>query len=393
MKLSELVLSSSNFKLITEAGETLSNRDLLDAAKDKAKTFQGGSFISEYPKNCSSLLIGLLSASLLGVGYVMLPRAEFDVSDTKVNLKDSGLKAHTNIDMIGIPTSGSTGTPKIIVKSLHDLLRAISRKPMQDLVLAMTFDFRLFAGLQVLLQALVAGATFVESPKPIGRALNHWQKFGVNHISSTNSRMRQIVSEATFLSMDLKSVTLGGEAATEDVLSKIRVQNPGIKVRHIFASTESGVLFSVSDGEAGFKKIHLNEQFCKVESGELFYRDKAGKWLSTGDLLVEKNGRYQFAGRSNDIVVVAGSNVNLKLIEGAILEGSMFNDVRVYAKKSPFSGNLVVCDYVSETEFSTDEIKDLMRGLREVYGRESVPQLFNRVEKITLSSAGKKLTS
>lgn len=60
----------------------------------------------------------------------------------------------------------------------------------------------------------------------------------------------------------LKTITLGGEIATQAILDTLKNTFPDAKLRHIYATTEAGVVFTVKDGIAGFplewRNSHLN---------------------------------------------------------------------------------------------------------------------------------------
>ena len=103
----------------------------------------------------------------------------------------------------------------------------------------------------------------------------------------------------------LVQITLGGEVVDQPVLDKLRSLYPGARQVHIYATTELGRCFSVSDGLAGFPASYLNAPLpdgteLKVEDEELLIRspnsmrmyDPLSKqaasiadWFATGDVV------------------------------------------------------------------------------------------------------------
>ena len=84
---------------------------------------------------------------------------------------------------------------------------------------------------------------------------------GVNAMSATPTLWRKILMSDASRSLALRSITLGGEIADQQVLSTLASTYPSARIRHIYASTEAGTGFSVTDGKAGFPVSFLENGF------------------------------------------------------------------------------------------------------------------------------------
>jgi hypothetical protein len=96
--------------------------------------------------------------------------------------------------------------------------------------------------------------------------------------------------------LQLRQITLGGEPADQTVLSALALAFPSARVAHIYASTEAGVGFSVTDGQAGFPQEYLQagvggNQLAMSELGNLLIKpEKHVPTYADGDVLVDNNG-------------------------------------------------------------------------------------------------------
>ena len=104
------------------------------------------------------------------------------------------------------------------------------------------------AGLQVLLQALLGGSSLALPAAGTGLAerLALFARCGVNAISATPTLWRKMLMlPAAQRALALRTITLGGETADQQVLDALARAYPGARVRHLYASTEAGVGFAV----------------------------------------------------------------------------------------------------------------------------------------------------
>ncbi len=161
--------------------------------------------------------------------------------------------------------------------------------------------------------------------------------------------------------MRLQQITLGGEAIDQQILDALHGIFPTARMIHIYATTELGRCFSVSDGRAGFPAQLLEQPTAegvelKVEDNQLFVRpahameaydralpaadrfDPSG-WFATGDLVRIEGDRVYFAGRRGDMINVGGNKVQPLEIENRLRGLPQIADVRVLAAPRPWPGN------------------------------------------------------
>ena len=149
-------------------------------------------------------------------------------------------------------TSGTTGHPKMVSHTLAGLARTVRpvRPGAPVPVWGLTYEATRFAGLQVVLQAVLGGGTLVLLPlsAPIGDRLAGFAAVDVTHLSATPTLWRRMLMHPASAALSLRQITLGGEIADQALLDTLRTRFPDAQVTHIYASTETGVGFSVRDG-------------------------------------------------------------------------------------------------------------------------------------------------
>jgi len=321
--------------------------------------------------------------------------------------------------LVTILTSGTTGRPKAIHhswKRLADSVRRDARYTGTRWLIG--YPLTLYAGTQVLLHAMLNWATLVIpvslDPGEVCRTL---KDKGVTHASGTPTFWRQLVffgSRDVLQGSKLEQITLGGEAATQELLDQLRLGFPQARIVHIYASTELGRLFSVTDGKEGFPAQFLKESpeegvDLKVVDGELMVRgrtqmiscdgqrppaEQPSVWTATGDLVEVCADRVLFKGRRNDVVNVGGRKVSPLKVESALRGLPGVVDVRVYAKKSSVTGHLVAADVVLAPGFSEETLgAELRRAATQALESYEIPRLVRVVPKLEISQALKVVRS
>jgi acyl-CoA synthetase (AMP-forming)/AMP-acid ligase II len=237
----------------------------------------------------------------------------------------------------------------------------------------------------------------------------------VQFVSATPSFWRRILmfAEGDLLrKVPIKQITLGGEVVDQPILDKLRQHFPNARLVHIYATTELGRCFSVSDGIAGFPSSFLNKTLSdqvelKVQEGELFARSpnamrmydpyssnraRMGDWFATGDLVEEKRDRFYFVGRKSDMINVAGSKVYPIEVECTIRAIPGVSDVRIFGKASSIAGELVACEFVPDPNHNAEALREtIIRVCRTQLATHQQPRLIKIVDRIDMSSAGKTL--
>ncbi|EJN09796.1 fatty acid--CoA ligase family protein [Herbaspirillum sp. YR522] len=265
---------------------------------------------------------------------------------------------------VRLSTSGTTGHFKSVVYPLDRLTANLQRHPAgQSAVWLLTYEPASFAGLQVLLTAAANGAAVLAPQRTVAALAQAAVQGGATHISGTPSFWRALLSSIPLQShLPLRVATLGGEACSQDLLDAIRVRFPEVTIRHIYASTEAGVGFTVTDGRAGFPadwlvhgidgialRVHEDELQIRTARGMLGYdgrTDEAtdGGWFGTGDLVeVEAEAdRVLFQGRRDSVVNIGGTKVLPEKVEACLATVEGVIDIAVLAHPSPILGHILI---------------------------------------------------
>ena len=311
-----------------------------------------------------------------------------------------------------LATSGTTGVPKLIEHTLETLCRTVKRDSNcgAEFVWGLLYDPCRFAGLQVLLQALVSGSLL--SIPPTGKITDHIEFFSscrVNALSATPSLWRKLLMAGRIGSLTLRQITLGGEIADKMILDALKKKFPRARITHIYASTEAGSAFAVQDGRAGFPAQWLDHSSAPVmlrarDDGHLLLRPAllpageevrnridADGYLDTEDLVRVEGDRVYFLGRVSGAINVGGNKVNPEEVENHIRKVSGVLDVRVFGKKSSILGQIAAAEVVAAAGY---DVQELRRGIQQ-YCRGKMenwqfPAMISFVPDLTENAAGKR---
>lgn len=336
---------------------------------------------------------------------------------------------------VTILTSGTTGRPKAARHTWETLSRPVAALQNLDEPLSLreqedhqrwllTFRPQLYAGLQVVLHAFAnAGAIVIPNDSGDQNELVAFMATaGVGYVSATPSFWRGLllhVRREQLVGLSIRQITLGGELADQSILDALAATFPGARITHIYATTELGKCFSVTDGLAGFPVSYLNEPLpggveLRVDAGQLFVRSgnrmteydplgsrlessssdvvgsDAVEWSYTGDLVEVAGDRVQFVGRDTDIINVGGYKVNPTKVEQILRQVRAVADVRVFGQSSSVTGQIVACDITVAAGFDPEAAQRAVReAAMEKLDRYHLPRIINVVDKIELTPAGK----
>ncbi|WAC47276.1 fatty acid--CoA ligase family protein [Asticcacaulis sp. SL142] len=312
-------------------------------------------------------------------------------------------------------TSGTTGMPKVAGHSLQSLLAkakaGVKRRPDQGGRWVLTYQPTGFAGIQVsLTAALWGGLLITPSERTIGGFYHVSRHWNGTHISGTPTFWRSFLMVADPTQLSLQQITLGGEAADQATLDRIRKAFPDTRVTHTYASTEAGVVYAVHDGLEGFPAawleaapsgvaLRIKDGFLQIKTPHMMsgYLSAASQpllddgWLATADLVELAGDRVKVLGRDDNTINVGGSKVYPLPVEALILKQDGVVEARVYGQPNPVTGALVAADVVLEA--GADEKaarKAILTACREALPAYSVPRSLNFVDKIAVSAANKK---
>lgn len=299
-------------------------------------------------------------------------------------------------------TSGTTGTPKAVAHTLTALTRtARSGQRAKSLTWGLLYEPTRMAGIQVLLQALVAGSRIVAPPAaaPLTDKIRWMSDHGVNALSATPTLWRQILQCEAADGWPLQQVTLGGEVADQKTLSALAHSFPRARVTHVFASTETGAAFGVHDGVAGFPAEYLTEPPegipIRISDGTLQVHcpgsahARPDGFVSTGDAVELRANRVFFLGRTTGEVNIGGVKVWPEEVEDQLRVHPAVSDVVVLTRASSLTGSLLTAQVVLHPAHAEVSGQEIRAWARERLPRPKVPASITVVEALDVTAAGK----
>jgi acyl-CoA synthetase (AMP-forming)/AMP-acid ligase II len=365
-----------------------------------------------------SFLMALLAFDGWSSALYLLPETALDIPELVQQWpSETSVKQYSAIhSTIGsqetrwyLATSGTTGTPKWIAHTFASLSRAVKISVDQStLHWGLCYQPTRFAGLQVLLQSMMSGACISDcSTGDAEQRIEMMLSSDVTALSATPSLWRQLLMTGRLHQLPLVQLTLGGEIADQALLNKLSALFPSARILHIYASTEVGVGFAVSDQQTGFPlswlgtnhsglafKIdgqqHLWLKPPHTPDSNLAKRLDSEGYLDTGDLVQIQDDRVQFLGRDSGVINVGGNKVHPEQVEQVLLQIADVLQAKVYAKANSVLGQLVVADIVVTSH--TDHAKlqpQLVAHCQQHLARYQIPTRFNFVDHLSTNATGK----
>jgi acyl-CoA synthetase (AMP-forming)/AMP-acid ligase II len=282
-------------------------------------------------------------------------------------------------------TTGTTGAPRGVRHDWDRVLVGSDRARSgtgQRWLLA--YGLHQFAGLQVLVHVMGAGATLVApTPRRPIEGLAAMRRHGVDHASATPTYWRFLLAE---MRSDggpvprLRQLTLGGEAIPGPLLAQLSETFPEANISQVYAASEFGSTGSMRDGRSGLSVDVLDrgddaDVDMKVVDGELWIRSRRGMlgyhgeppvdpdgWRPTGDLVEIVDDRILFRGRSSEIINVGGVKVHPLPIEERICAIPGVDLARVYGRANALTGAIVAVEVVAAADADTDALDAAIRA-------------------------------
>jgi acyl-coenzyme A synthetase/AMP-(fatty) acid ligase len=147
--------------------------------------------------------------------------------------------------------------------------------------------------------------------------------------------------------------------------------------------------------EAGSLRIRSSRTAtCYLGRDDKSLRDLDG-FVDTGDMLELASDRYYFIGRRDGTINVGGLKVHPEEVEAVVNKHPRVQMSRVWARKNPITGSVVIADVVlarnADTAAQTED--DLQREILHFCGnllpRHKVPAAVNIVPSLPVDAAGK----
>jgi len=289
-----------------------------------------------------------------------------------------------------LATSGTTGDSKLVNIDTDKFFNSIRNINNDSDKWLLTYNPNSYAGVQVILTAAMNKHYLYSvknnTPKSFYACI---KKYNINRISGTPTFWKLLINFNKDLeSISLKNITLGGEIVYQELLDKLSSLFPNSKINHIYATTETGVVFSVSDKMEGFPYNYLKKYNLKIINDRLYILINGDEWFNSNDLCEIKDDRVLFKGRSSEIIKVAGRKVNIASVENVLNSLDIVEDSLVYAKKNPITGYILAAE-IKLRETSSSNIKILDNYIKKL-NRYDRPATYKIVDKITLNNNMKK---
>jgi acyl-coenzyme A synthetase/AMP-(fatty) acid ligase len=207
-------------------------------------------------------------------------------------------------------------------------------------------------------------------------------------------------------------VRLSGEIADDAVLAALQAQFPHAHIEHAYASTEAGVAFTVGDGKAGFPAARLEAPGAvtlRIVDGALQIRSDrralrflganappvadAEGFVDTGDMVERRGDRCLFVGRRGGIINVGGAKVHPEEVEAVINAHPEVRASRVFARKNPITGAIVVADVVLHSDAGSriGLEREILEACRAGLPAHMAPTRLRFVSDLPVTEAGKLL--
>ncbi len=302
-------------------------------------------------------------------------------------------------------TSGTTGKPKKVSHTYQHFTRNVRKKlKFKEDRWAFAYNPTHMAGLQVFFQALLNqnpiiymfGESFEKLPKL-------FKKHHITSISATPTFYRNVLP---YLKGNIypfvKQLTFGGEKYDSSLEILLRSIFPNAKMQNVYASTETGSLFSTS-GDIFEVKDELKNLVQITEQKELLiHRSLLGEsqllkvqndWYFTGDLVeVIDETKFKFISRHSDLINMGGYKVNPLEVEAVLSKVPGVKDLVVKGRKNSVTGEILVADVVKNTELDGKELKKTIKQFAEEHLQEwKIPRIIKFVDELSITRTGKKL--
>jgi acyl-CoA synthetase (AMP-forming)/AMP-acid ligase II len=282
-------------------------------------------------------------------------------------------------------TTGTTGAPRGVRHDWSRVLRATGRiKPAPDERWLLAYGLHQFAGLQILVHVMAAGATLVSAvPRRPREGLAAMRRHAVTHASATPTYWRFLLAEMRTDGApvpQLQQVTLGGEAVPGPLLGQLATTFPDAHVSQVYAASEFGSSGSMRDGRNGLSLEVLDRDdtadiAMKIVDGELWVRSRVGMlgyygdasvdadaWRPTGDLVEVVGDRILFRGRSSEIINVGGVKVHPLPIEERVGAVAGVDMARVFGRPNTMTGSIVAVEVVAAPDADPEAVTAAIRA-------------------------------
>ena len=272
-----------------------------------------------------------------------------------------------NIPGLVMFTSGTSGIPKAAV---HDLAKLLEKFRYERKALR-TLNFLLFdhwGGLNTMFHVLSNGGVVIttndRNPENVCKLVEQCK---IELLPTSPTFLNLMLLSGAYKKYNLDSliiISYGTEPMPENILLKLKMIFPKVKLQQTYGLIELGVLRSKSEkddslwvkiGGEGYKtRIVDNILQIKAESAMLGYLNAKSPftddgWFITGDEVLQKGEYIKILGRKSEIINVGGEKVYPQEVENVIQNIPNVMVVLVYKEKNQIMGS-IVCEKVRLVE-------------------------------------------
>lgn len=306
-------------------------------------------------------------------------------------------------------TSGSSGEPKGAVHNFQKLLNKFSLKRKSLL----TINFLLFdhwGGLNTLFHVLSNGGTlvFLENRNP-DYVCSLIEKYKVELLPTSPTFLNMMLLSRSYDRYSLNSlkiISYGAEPMPENLLRRLSILFPNVKLQQTYGLIELGVMRSQSESnESLWVKLGGEGYQTRVENGILQIKSDSAMlgylnanspftddgWFITGDSVEVKGDYFRILGRKSEIINVGGEKVFPQEVENVISQINGIIDVIVYAENNPLTGKIVCAKVKYDGDKKNSELsKEIKLFCRNKLENYKVPVKINIVDQTFESERFKK---
>lgn len=307
---------------------------------------------------------------------------------------------------ISVLTSGTTGLPKL-VSHTPDSLNTFDRvRALDQNSWFVPYQIGSYAWYQMVVLGLFVDGQRVVLPRS-HELMESFERAlcgqSITAVSSTPTFWRQAAMSIdldVFKASTVASISLGGEIVDQAILDFLSSTFPAARIKHIYASSETGAAIVVSDGLAGFDASVLNDSAdrpvsVRIVAERLQVRsrygnsDAAGTWVDTGDVVERVGDRVFFRGRAdNQMINVGGQKAFPAVIEGVLLCHRDVVWAQIVAKRAPLVGYLPAANLVLKPGISPEQAEiELSQFCEAQLPEYAVPRLWNFLDTVPIRAS------
>ncbi len=366
-----------------------------------------GIYLSILAAACNGNNIVLTDSGLTDYELLELGINEENINSVNHKTYSDIIDSNTLLEMIKneewsltLFTSGTTGKPKSVTHKISSFLRSIKiGKRFENNVWGLCYHPTHIAGINVFFQALFNLNQIVflfDLPKD--EIKKQLENSAITNLSATPSFYRQLLPSSEVFET-IKYVTSGGERYDEKLADDLKKIFVNARFRNIYASTEAGTIFTGDGDYFRVKEDFLN--LLKIVENRLFLHCSLlgssenlkfeGDWYDSGDIVeVISNSplTIKFVSRQNDFVNIGGFKVNPLEVEEILRTYPGVKNARVFGKKNPVLGNILVAEIQPDVEQNLEE-RELREFLMTRVQNYKIPRMFIMVEELEMTKTGK----